>query len=224
MLRDGQVCGSVAAQWRSSRPDPAPSSLPYFKPTCAASPAPFRTAWPAAAPWRARGCAPGCAPPAKRVKRSHQALMGPRAADGGERWERGSRAAKQCQVRVLGRVTRGTTEWMLVKTGRTCSGRWASGAGQQLPPKLHTLPVASPDQLSPDPLSLDPRTWQKMRRPVGLWNRSTAVSTLFTFWPPAPLARAVLSSMSCREEGKRKGGRGGGVMSGRFGAGSLGRW
>lgn len=41
-------------------------------------------------------------------------------------------------------------------------------------------------------------TWQKMRMPVGLWNRSTAVSTLFTFWPPAPPARAVVSSMSCR--------------------------
>ena len=44
------------------------------------------------------------------------------------------------------------------------------------------------------------RTWQKMRMPVGLWNRSTAVSTLFTFWPPAPLARAVLRSMSCEAD------------------------
>ncbi len=35
--------------------------------------------------------------------------------------------------------------------------------------------------------------------PVGLCMRSTAVSTLFTFWPPAPLARAVVSSMSCSE-------------------------
>lgn len=30
------------------------------------------------------------------------------------------------------------------------------------------------------------------RMPVGPWKRSMAVSTLLTFWPPAPLARAVL--------------------------------
>lgn len=48
------------------------------------------------------------------------------------------------------------------------------------------------------------RTWQKMRMPVGLCMRSTAVSTLFTFWPPAPLARAVVSSMSCGREGRKE--------------------
>ena len=30
------------------------------------------------------------------------------------------------------------------------------------------------------------------RMPVGVWKRSMAVSTLLTFWPPAPEARAVL--------------------------------
>lgn len=33
--------------------------------------------------------------------------------------------------------------------------------------------------------------------PVGLCIRSTAVSTLLTFWPPAPPDRAVDISMSC---------------------------
>ena len=37
---------------------------------------------------------------------------------------------------------------------------------------------------------------QKMRMPVGLCTRSTAVSTLFTFCPPAPPDRAVVRSMS----------------------------
>mmetsp|Transcript_3698 Transcript_3698/g.12939 ORF Transcript_3698/g.12939 Transcript_3698/m.12939 type:complete len:213 (+) Transcript_3698:960-1598(+) len=37
---------------------------------------------------------------------------------------------------------------------------------------------------------------QKMRIPVGLCCRSTAVSTLFTFCPPAPPDRAVVSVMS----------------------------
>ncbi len=39
---------------------------------------------------------------------------------------------------------------------------------------------------------------QKMRMPVGLCIRSTAVSTLFTFCPPAPPDLAVVSSMSCK--------------------------
>ena len=57
--------------------------------------------------------------------------------------------------------------------------------------------------------------------PVGLWNRSTAVSTLFTFWPPAPLARAVVSSMSCAACGQR--GRAGDRVGGLVGSsGSLG--
>mmetsp|Transcript_31469 Transcript_31469/g.68796 ORF Transcript_31469/g.68796 Transcript_31469/m.68796 type:complete len:259 (+) Transcript_31469:753-1529(+) len=37
---------------------------------------------------------------------------------------------------------------------------------------------------------------QKTRMPVGLWIRSIAVSTLFTFCPPAPPDRAVVISMS----------------------------
>ena len=59
-------------------------------------------------------------------------------------------------------------------------------------------------------------TWQKMRIPVGLWKRSTAVSTLFTFWPPAPPARAVVSSMSCSwGGGSGRMGRGWGGCGGR---------
>ena len=42
----------------------------------------------------------------------------------------------------------------------------------------------------------DRSAWQRTARPVGMWRTRTAVSTLFTFWPPAPPARMVVISMS----------------------------
>lgn len=58
------------------------------------------------------------------------------------------------------------------------------------------MPCPMQPSLHAAQLSMAP-TWQKMRMPVGLCIRSTAVSTLFTFWPPAPPARAVVNAMSC---------------------------
>ena len=97
-------------------------------------------------------------------------------------------------------------EYGCVRVSEDARAEWDAPGGQQ---GAHT---GSPGLRAP--------TWQKTRMPVGLWNRSTAVSTLFTFWPPAPLARAVLSSMSCAG-GVVRGGRAGGRAS--LGCGRGGR-
>src|SRR5690554_4360036 len=39
-------------------------------------------------------------------------------------------------------------------------------------------------------------TWQTTTIPVGLWVNCTLVSTLLTFWPPAPPEREVCNSTS----------------------------
>ena len=58
----------------------------------------------------------------------------------------------------------------------------------------------TPRGLDPLPVTCE-RSWVTNRRiPVGLWVRSTAVSTLLTFCPPAPPERAVCISISAAFE------------------------
>ena len=87
----------------------------------------------------------------------------------------------------------------LIKKLSECSGHLGIAGGQYLDLSYERKKISMNKILEMEikKTGMLERSWvQNTRMPVGLWRRSTAVSTLLTFCPPAPPERAVLISRS----------------------------